>query len=173
MKQVLMFLVLPIGAALTVLFVLGETGDHGRHESTVTVGRAPEDVFAWIIQPELERRWRRDLTSTEAPELGAFQVGQRWSEVVTRDGEEIRLLAELKEIVPGERLVVERTGPGFRTRITYVLAEEGKNTLLHYTCKTERESFFARLFAPLTATGDEARQDEDLSRLRAQLDSGM
>jgi len=173
MKQVLMFLALPIGAALTVLLVLGQTGDHGRHETSMTVGRMPEDVFAWISRPELERRWRRDLTSTDAPEQGAFQVGQRWSEVVTRDGEEIRLLAELEEIVPGQRLVVERTGPGFKKRVTFVLAEEGKSTVLHYTCTTERESFFARLFAPLTAPGDASRQDEDLSRLRAQLDSGM
>ena len=173
MKQVLTFIALPAGAALLVLLVLGQSGDHARHESTMLVGRTQEDVFSWITRPELERRWRRDLSSTDAPEQGPPQVGHRWREVITRDGEEIPIQAELVEIVPGERLVVKRTGPGFTKRVTFALGREGKSTSLHYVCETERESFFARLIAPLTAPGDEARQDEDLSRLRAQLESGM
>ena len=45
MKQVLTFIALPLGAALTVLLVLGQSGDHAHHESTLLLGRSQEEVF--------------------------------------------------------------------------------------------------------------------------------
>ena len=172
MKNGSLFIVLPVVLGLAGIVVVGGGGRIGQ-EATLSIERKPEDVFAWISEPERVARWQGDFVSSRPLTDGGLRVGARWRETVRRDGEELELEVEITELVWDERLELTRTGPDFQTRVLYVLTEEGSQTILRCTSRTTCEGFLARLTAPLTSIADRARRNESLARLETLLESGQ
>ncbi len=61
-----------------------------RIEQTVTIDRLPQEVFAYVTDPDKLATWQTTTVAVERDSSGPFTVGERFSEVHAAMGRKIR-----------------------------------------------------------------------------------
>jgi uncharacterized protein YndB with AHSA1/START domain len=62
---------------------------------SVWIERRPEDVFPWVADPELARRWQPDVKEDEILYQSPDVVGTRFREVLDQGGGDLHMTGEI------------------------------------------------------------------------------
>jgi uncharacterized protein YndB with AHSA1/START domain len=103
---------------------------------TRTIAAPPDEVYRAFVEPELLRRWfcPRDFEVVDV-EVDARVGGRHHTRIVAPDGSRHAFVCEIRELVPGERIVMtwifEGRDPSSRSEeslVTVTLRESGPDT---------------------------------------------
>lgn len=140
-------------------------------ESTVTVRRPVEVVFAFLADFENVPMWNVAIERTTKVTSGPLGVGTRYRQIRTTP----RRRQEAFEVTvfdPPRRVAIEGEIGPFRARLGYLLEPVGEETRLTNTAELEPSSVPSRLLAPLAASRIKAAVATNLNQLKLVLESG-
>jgi uncharacterized protein YndB with AHSA1/START domain len=134
------------------------------HERTVEIARPPDTVFPWLVEPELIRRWMRDLRDyrLDSEEL---REGARSRGVMHSPLGDVRFTSELASYDPPNSAVSDAHGRGFHLVSHFDLREHEGSTRL--TARVElRLTGVLRVAGGAVKGRSQERLERDLGRLK-------
>jgi hypothetical protein len=142
-----------------------------RFVNTVTIGRPPAEVFAYLSQFENVPRWNYAISETRKVTDGPVGVGTRYHQTRTlpRPADET---FEVTGFDPDRRLSISGDLGPFRGEIVYLLEPAGDSTVLANTMDL-RPAGPLRLLAPLAAPRVRSAVAANLHELKRLLDRGV
>jgi uncharacterized protein YndB with AHSA1/START domain len=140
-----------------------------RAEHTVVVARPPAEVFPYLLEPDLMRRWIGGLVEF-TPVDDAPRVGARSRQKVEQAGRTWDVDSEIVELVPDRRLAARATSSAFASTLSYALEPVPEGTRLHGTVETRLRGITGRLLGGVAARAAERKLVADLGRLKRLLD---
>ena len=132
---------------------------------TAVVPAEPHQVFRYLTEPELLRRWIDGLRESRPMGDGVLRVGARSVEVVAAMGRTMEIESEVTALDPDRLLGVRITYPGAGdTDMTYELTPVSQGTQVRLTA-TPHYRGVARLVGRLTQASARRRLQGNLDRL--------
>src|SRR5205085_1157474 len=117
----------------------------------VVIGRTRAEVAAYAADPDNAPRWYRNIASVEWRSAPPLAAGSRLGFVARFLGRRLAYTYEIRELVPGERLVMATSEGPFPMETTYEWRDEpGGGTRMTLRNRGEPAGF-PRLVAPLMA----------------------
>lgn len=137
-----------------------------RNEHAVEIAAPPDEVFPWLVEPELRLRWMGALVDSEAVTSGPPEVGGLHRDVFEDHGQRTEVDAELVEVEPGRALTVKLEAKGFEGTSSQRLEETPGGTRLSVRVEARFTMLAARLFAPIVTRHAQKQLEADLARLK-------
>lgn len=135
----------------------------------VEIARPRSTVAAYAAGPDTATEWYENIRSVEWQTARPLAVGSRVDFVARFLGRRLAYTYEVRELVPGERLVMSTTQGPFPMTTTYEWADSPAGTSM--TLRNSGEpSGFAALGAPLVAAAMRRANQRDLRLLKAILE---
>lgn len=97
-------------------------------EATVRIGRAPEDVFAFIADPENLPRWDPAVREVRRTEAGPVGPGSGLTVTAEEAGRRILLDTRVTDFEPGRLFGISATYSGVPLRLRWRLEPDGEGT---------------------------------------------
>jgi uncharacterized protein YndB with AHSA1/START domain len=113
-----------------------------------TIGRSPEDVAAYAMDPTHDASWIGALTQVEVLTDGPLGPGTRVRRVAQFLGRSIEYVNEIVEYAPPRRLVMRSVKAPFPMTVTYEFEPAGEGTRMRITTGGDAGGFY-RLAQPL------------------------
>jgi uncharacterized membrane protein len=136
----------------------------------IEIVRPRTDVAAYATDPDNAPQWYRTIESVEWKSPKALAVGSRVAFVARFLGRRLEYTYELRELVPGERLVMSTEQGPFPMETTY-LWEDAAAGATRMTLRNRGEpAGFSKLTAPLMARAVRRANRHDLAQLKAILE---
>jgi hypothetical protein len=142
----------------------------GAFENTVTIRRAPDDVFAYLAEFENVPRWNHAIESTTKTSTGPVRVGSAYRQIRSKP-KRIQEGFVVTVFEPGARIAVEGEIGQFHARLDYLLEPVEGGTRLVNGVELEPASAVSKLLAPLAGSRVKAAVAENLDTLRRILES--
>jgi uncharacterized protein YndB with AHSA1/START domain len=136
----------------------------------IRIDRPRDGVAAYASDPANATAWYRSITSSQVETDGPLRVGSRIAFVAQFLGRRLAYTYEIRELVPGERLVMSTADGPFPMETTYTWEDAG-NGATRMTLRNRGEpAGFSRMSAPLMSIAMRRANRRDLERLRAILE---
>lgn len=135
---------------------------------SVTIPKAPGDVFPWLLEEDKVPQWTTRLQAYEV-RGGAVARGTRIRQVLTVSGQALDIEIEIVRYDPPAYAESRFETNGVAVETTYALRQNGAGTELTQTLDGRANGFKARLLLPVVQPKLEEKIAEDLARLRALL----
>ena len=135
-----------------------------------TIGRSRSDVADYAGDPDNATVWYSNIKSIEWRTPRPLQVGSQMDFVAQFLGRRIAYTYEVRELVPGERMVMSTSDGPFAMETTYEWAEAGEGQTHMLLRNRGSPSGFAGLAAPAMAAAMRRANRRDLERLKALLE---
>lgn len=135
----------------------------------VVIQRAVADVVAFAGDPSRAPEWYVNIKSVEWQTPPPLAVGSRIAFVAHFLGRRLAYTYEIREWVPGGRLVMSTAEGPFPMETTYTWAQEGEGTRMTLRNRGEPAGFSA-LMAPFMAMMMRRANTADLAKLKAVLE---
>ena len=136
-------------------------------EDTFTIGRAPEDVFAFMVEPGNLARWQTVKTYVTPLDDGPPRLGYRIREGTKVGPREWDQTVQFTEFRPGRAFGVKVIdGPPSEGRWT--MEPDGNGTRLHFSADFDAPRFLAPVMERIVARQFHGYHE----RLRHQLEGG-
>ncbi|MGB0035910.1 MAG: SRPBCC family protein [Candidatus Acidiferrales bacterium] len=174
MKWVLRILGAVVGLivlAVLALYLAGFRRGHGRNSVTVEIARPPAQVFRYLTDDELVKRWVGGLVEIKHLNADVPGVGARMHMVEEYKGESVPMDMEITGFEANRAIkfrIISAGDPseGFTEAGEYVLEPTGTGTRLTLSATSEYQGFLPRLFEPLITPEAQKKLKEDLARLK-------
>ena len=128
------------------------------------------EVAAYAADPDRAPEWYENIVSTDRVTPGPVQVGSRMTFAARFLGRDLVYTYEIRELVPGERLVMSTSEGPFPMETTYTW-EDATSGGTRMTLRNRGEpAGFSKLAAPMMAAAMRRANRKDLARLRALLE---
>jgi uncharacterized protein YndB with AHSA1/START domain len=130
-----------------------------------TIPRPREEVAAYAADPDNTTTWYANIKAVEWETPRPLSVGSRLKFVATFLGRRLAYTYEIREFVPGERLVMSTEEGPFPMETTYTWqdADEGATRM---TLRNRGEpAGFAKVTGPVMARAMRRAMSKDLQRL--------
>jgi uncharacterized protein YndB with AHSA1/START domain len=135
-------------------------------ETEITIDCPRDEVAAYAAEPDNATEWYVNIESAEWETPRPLAVGSRFAFVARFLGRRLAYTYEVRELVPGERLVMATSQGPFAMETTYTWSDApGGGTLMRLRNRGE-PSGFSRLMAPLMAPAVRRANRKDLARLK-------
>lgn len=132
----------------------------------IDIARPRSEVAAYTIDPNNATEWYRNIKRVEWKSSPPLEVGSRIAFVARFLGREIAYTYEIRELVPGERLVMSTSEGPFAMETTYTFADISAGGT-HVTLRNRgRPSGFAKVTAPMMAGAMRKANRKDLEELK-------
>jgi uncharacterized protein YndB with AHSA1/START domain len=141
------------------------------NEYSVTIGRPAAQVFPHLVAGERRMRWMGALKESKQVTDGQPGKGTRFDDVFEEAGQRFEVEAEITDIRPPELLKLDLNGSAFESRVVHQLVENDGSTTLTTTITTEYLSALARLMSGVVTGHAQKQLEEDLERLKVQLET--
>lgn len=139
--------------------------------SHVIIDRPPQEVFAYLVNPETQQTWQSGLQDFEADWGADPAVGDHSRGTVNVAGKKLRWEAEITEVNRPERFVFRTVEAPFGFEVTYSLRAVGDSTEVNYDGTTEpMGGFFGKFADPLVARMYQRDTTSNLANLKAILE---
>ncbi|MBM4365228.1 MAG: SRPBCC family protein [Deltaproteobacteria bacterium] len=138
--------------------------------SEALIQRPRAEVAAFAADPSRAPEWYVNIKSVEWQTPPPLAVGSRIAFVAHFLGRRLAYTYEIRELVPGERLVMSTAEGPFPMETTYTWADEGGSTRMTLRNRGEPSGFSA-VVAPLMAMMMRRANAADLARLKALLEA--
>ena len=136
----------------------------------IDIARPREEVAEYACDPGNTTAWYANIKAVEWETTPPLAVGSRLAFVASFLGRRLAYTYEVRELVPGERLVMSTAQGPFPMETTYTWsdADAGATTM---TMRNRGEpAGFAKVAAPVMARAMRRAMSADLRRLRAILE---
>jgi hypothetical protein len=139
--------------------------------SQIEIARARADVAAYACDPGNATEWYVNIKSVEWRTPKPPAVGTRVGFVATFLGRRLEYTYEVRELVPGERLVMSTDQGPFPMETTYAF-DDARDGATRMTLRNRGEqSGFAKIAAPAMAAAMKRANAKDLKRLKEILET--
>jgi uncharacterized membrane protein len=136
------------------------------------IGRPVAEVAAYAADPSRAPSWYENIQTVELLTEPPLRVGSRMRFVARFLGRTLAYTYEVRELVPGERLVMRTAEGPFPMETTYTWAAVHPDAT-HMTLRNRGEpAGFSKVVAPLMARAMRRANTKDLARLRSILEAG-
>jgi uncharacterized protein YndB with AHSA1/START domain len=137
------------------------------------IARPRTEVAGYAADPDNAPRWYKNITSVEWKSSPPLAVGSRVAFVARFLGRRLAYTYEIREFVPGERLVMSTEQGPFPMQTTYVWEDTvGGGTRMTLRNRGEPTGF-SKLAAPMVARAVRHANRKDLARLKAILEGSQ
>jgi hypothetical protein len=135
-------------------------------QTDIRIDRPRDHVSAYASDPANATTWYRNIAHSELLTDGPLRVGSQLAFVAQFLGRRLAYTYEIRELVPGERLVMSTSDGPFPMETTYTWADAGAGA----TCMTLRNRGepmgFSKVSAPAMSVAMRRANRKDLERLR-------
>jgi len=168
--------VVALGALLAVavvgLFLASRRRDAGVNDVTIEIARPPAQVFRWLAEGDLARRWVGGLTEITSLEAGPARLGLKGRAAVVLGAERMTLETEVVDFEPDRRIRYQVTGldrpaSGFTEVVDFAVEPAETGTRLRIFGRMRYHRRLLRLFEPLMTRRAQRKFEEDAQRLKA------
>jgi uncharacterized protein YndB with AHSA1/START domain len=138
----------------------------------IEIDRPPAEVAAFAADPTNAVDWYRNIKHVEWRTDPPLRVGSRIAFAAEFLGRRMAYTYEVRELVPGERLVMSTADGPFPMETTYTwTAAPGGGTLMGLRNRGEPAGF-SRVATPMMAAAMRRANNGDLRRLKVILEAG-
>jgi uncharacterized membrane protein len=135
-------------------------------ETEITIARPRGEVAAYAGEPDNATAWYANIESAEWRTPRPIAVGSRFAFVARFLGRRLAYVYEVKEFVPGERLVMATSDGPLAMETTYTWADAPGGASLMRLRNRGGPPGFASILAPLMAAAVRRANRKDLARLK-------
>jgi uncharacterized protein YndB with AHSA1/START domain len=137
----------------------------------IEIARPREEVAAYATDPDNATAWYENIERVEWQTEPPLAVGSRIAFTARFLGRRLAYTYEIRELVPGERLVMSTADGPFPMETTYEWAESAGGTQMTLRNRGE-PSGFSKVAAPMMAAAMRRANKKDLERLKQILERG-
>ena len=134
--------------------------------SEVVVLRARREVAAYAAEPDNATEWYANIESVEWRTPRPLEVGSKLAFVARFLGRRLEYVYEVRELVPGEQLVMATADGPFAMETTYTWSDAGDGATRMTLRNRGEPSGFGGLLAPVMAPAVQRANRKDLARLK-------
>lgn len=131
----------------------------------IDIARPREEVASYAADPDNATAWYRNIRAVEWKSSPPLALGSKIAFVAHFLGRTIAYTYEVKELVPGERLVMATSDGPFAMETTYLWADGPGGTTMTLRNRGT-PSGFGRLVSPLMEPAMRRANEKDLQRLK-------
>jgi len=135
----------------------------------IEIARPREEVAAYASDPDNAPRWYRNIESVEWETPPPLAIGSRMAFVARFLGRRLSYTYEVRELVPGERLVMRTDEGPMPMETTYTWEDAPSGTRMTLRNRGEPRGF-AKVGAPMMAAAMRRANRNDLARLKTLLE---
>ncbi len=132
----------------------------------MTISAPPEEVFAWIADPERARQWQPDVAGGHITHREPGMVGTRFVEVLAGSRGRVEMHGQITAFEPGRTMAVHLEGAGMSVVARYDVRPHPAGAEVVADQKLSLGGL-ARLLEPLARRRIAARARADLQRLKS------
>ena len=140
-------------------------------QTEITIDRPRQDVAAYAANPDNATAWYENIKAVDWATEPPLAVGSRLSFVATFLGRRLAYTYEIRELVPGERLVMSTSEGPFPMETTYTWEDAAERGTTMRLRNRGEPSGFSRIAAPMMARAMRRANTKDLERLRGILEA--
>jgi uncharacterized protein YndB with AHSA1/START domain len=129
------------------------------------ISRPREEVSAYASDPDNTTSWYANIKAVGWETPRPLAVGSRLAFVASFLGRRLSYTYEIRELVPGERLVMSTSQGPFPMETTYTWQDAGEGATRMTMRNRGEPSGFAKLGAPVMARAMKRAMTQDLKRL--------
>jgi uncharacterized membrane protein len=137
----------------------------------IEIARPRADVAAYAADPGSAPQWYENIQSVEWETEPPIAVGSRLAFVARFLGRRLAYTYEIRELVPGERLVMSTSQGPFPMETTYEWTDAPGGATRMTLRNRGRPSGFATIAAPALAAAMRRANRKDLARLKRILEA--
>lgn len=134
-------------------------------QSEIEIACPREEVAAYVCDPDNTTVWYQNIKSVEWKTPKPVAVGSRVAFVAEFLGRRLVYTYEVRELVPGERLVMSTAEGPFPMETTYTWEDSASGTRMTMRNRGEPVGF-AKVAAPVVASAMRRANRKDLRRLK-------
>jgi uncharacterized protein YndB with AHSA1/START domain len=131
------------------------------------IPRPREEVAAYAADPDHTTEWYANIEAVEWETPRPLEVGSRLAFVARFPGRRLSYTYEIRELIPGERLVMSTAAGPFPMETTYTWEDAGADGTRMTLRNRGEPSGFAKVGAPIMARQMKRAMSKDLERLSA------
>jgi uncharacterized protein YndB with AHSA1/START domain len=131
------------------------------------IPRPRSEVAAYAADPDNTTSWYSNIKAVEWATPRPLAVGSRLAFIATFLGRRLSYTYEIRELVPGERLVMSTAQGPFPMETTYTWDDAGDNATRMTLRNRGEPSGFNKIAAPIMARAMQRAMTKDLERLSA------
>ena len=135
-------------------------------ETRIEIARPRAEVAAYAIDVENATEWYENIKAVEWKTQPPLAVGSRVAFVAQFLGRRLAYTYEIRELVPGERLVMSTAQGPFPMETTYTWSDAGDGATRMTLRNRGEPAGFKRIAAPVMARAMRRANDKDLARLK-------
>lgn len=139
-------------------------------QSEIEICRPRAEVAAYACDPDHTTAWYANIEAVEWQTLPPLAVGSRLAFVASFLGRRLAYTYEIRELVPGERLVMSTAQGPFPMETTYTWNDAAPGATRMTLRNRGQPASFAKLAAPIMALAMRRAMTKDLRRLRGILE---
>jgi uncharacterized protein YndB with AHSA1/START domain len=136
----------------------------------IEIARPPDEVAAYASDPDNATAWYENIVAVEWKTEPPLRVGSRIAFVARFLGRRLAYTYEVRELVPGERLVMSTADGPFPMETTYVWEQAAGGTRMTLRNRGEPAGF-SKVGAPVLAGAMRRANRKDLERLKRLLEA--
>jgi uncharacterized protein YndB with AHSA1/START domain len=131
------------------------------------IPRPRDEVAAYAADPDNTTSWYANIKAVEWQTPRPLAVGSRLAFIATFLGRRLSYVYEIRELVPGERLVMSTAQGPFPMETTYTWEDAGAQGTRMTLRNRGAPSGFKKIAAPVMARAMRRAMTKDLERLSA------
>ena len=140
-------------------------------ETEIVIERPRSAVAEYASDPDNATAWYKNIESVEWKSPKPLGVGTKIAFVAEFMGRRLVYTYEIRELLPGERLVMSTDEGPFPMETTYAWTDAGDGETRMTLRNRGEPSGFSRLTAPLMARAVRRSNQKDLASLKAILEA--